>query len=310
MQAALAISRHILLFFMIVTILILTVLLPRDVEVRAEGKPQTVVFEYEFSWTVYSENLTGFISDLIRDKSFGLTKYKRTAEDEAVLYFSRSLKVIVLAFILSLLLGVLKGIFDAKRGGPLRHVFGKGFTWLLQSVPDFFLFLSLQWVLLIYFRDYVDLFGHESWYSFLYPAMLVSIYPALYISRITAASLLDQERMPYITVAHSKGLPPMMITYKHLLKNSLVPLLTNMGSLMIYLLSNLLIVEYLTDYKGAAYRLFEAFHVTPVLSVGLNTAIEPNVIILFGICFMLMVLFVQILSETAKRWIDPREDSA
>ncbi|KEZ48617.1 MULTISPECIES: ABC transporter permease subunit [Metabacillus] len=310
MQAALAISRHILLFFVIVIILILTVLLPRDVEIGAEGKPQTVVFEYEFTWALYSENLTGFFLDIIREKSFGLTKYERSAEDEAVLYFSRSLKVIVFAFFLSLSLGILKGIYDAKRGGPLRLVFGKGFTWLLQSVPDFFLFLSLQWILLIYFRDYVDLFGYESWYSFIYPALLVSIYPALYISRITAASILDQEGMPYIAVARSKGLPSAMITFKHMLKNSLVPILTNMGSLMIYLLSNLLIVEYLTDYKGAAYRLFEAFHVTPVLSAGLNTAIEPNVIILFGICFMFMVLTVQILSETAKRWIDPREGSA
>ncbi|UOK57667.1 hypothetical protein MGI18_25405 [Bacillus sp. OVS6] len=80
--------------------------------------------------------------------------------------------------------------------------------------------------------------------------------------------------------------------------------------MMIYLLSNLLLVEYLLDYKGAAYRLYEAFNVTPVLSVGLNTAIEQNVIIVFGTCFMILVLIVQITSGLIKRMIDPRERGA
>ncbi|MDR0138620.1 ABC transporter permease [Metabacillus idriensis] len=307
MKSAIEISKHILLFLLIVLSLILVVLFPRDVEIRAEGRAQTVIFDYQFSWSVYQENITSFFSGLYQDKSLGLTKYERPVEEEMKLYFSRSIKIIMTAFLLSLIFGILKGVYDAAHPSPLGMIFGKGFTWGLQAFPDFFLFLCLQWVLIIFFKDYVDLFGHDNWYSFLYPALLVSIYPALYISRITAASFLEQSDKQYIMVAHSKGLPQAVITFKHVLKNSAGPILNHAGSMMIYILSNLLIVEYLLDYKGAAYRLFEAFNVMPVISVGLNTAIEPNVIVAFGTCFMMLVLVVQITSLLIKRMIDPRE---
>jgi oligopeptide transport system permease protein len=310
MKSTIEISRHILLFLLIVLSLILVVLFPRDVEISSEGRAQTVIFDYQFSWSAYQENITSFFSGIYQEKSFGLTKYERPVEEEMKLYFSRSMKIIVTALILSLFFGILKGVYDATHPSSLRMIFGKGFTWVLQAIPDFFLFLCLQWVLLIYFREYVDIFGHEKWYSFLYPALLVSIYPALYISRITAASFQEQEGKQYITVAHSKGLPQAVITFKHILKNSAVQILNHTSSMMIYLLSNLLLVEYLLDYKGAAYRLYEAFNVTPVLSVGLNTAIEQNVIIVFGTCFMILVLIVQITSGLIKRMIDPRERGA
>ncbi|PLR67208.1 ABC transporter permease subunit [Bacillus sp. UMB0893] len=307
MNLAKEIGIHILLFLFIVTCLILVVLFPRDVEVTAEGTAQTVIYDYQFSWSAYEENVTSFFSSLYHDKNFGLTKFERPVEEEAALYFSRSIKIIVTALFLSLFFGILKGIYDAARPNRLGMIFGKGFTWVLQSIPDFFLFLCAQWVLIIYFRDFADIFGHDDWYSFLYPALLVSIYPALYISRITAAAFQEQEDKQYITVAHSKGLPQYVITFKHILKNSVVPILNHTGSMMIYILSNLLIVEYLLDYKGAAFRLFQAFDVTPVLSVGLHTAIETNVIIVFGTCFMLIVLVVQIMSNLIKKWVDPRE---
>lgn len=310
MKSTIEISRHILLFLLIVLSLILVVLFPRDVEISAEGRAQTVIFDYQFSWSAYQENITSFFSGLYQEKNFGLTKYERPVEEEMKLYFSRSMKIIVTALILSLFFGILKGVYDAAHPSSLGMIFGKGFTWVLQAIPDFFLFLCLQWVLLIYFREYADIFGHEKWYSFLYPALLVSIYPALYISRITAASFQEQEGKQYITVAHSKGLPQAVITFKHILKNSAVQILNHTSSMMIYLLSNLLLVEYLLDYKGAAYRLYEAFNVTPVLSVGLNTAIEQNVIIVFGTCFMILVLIVQITSGLIKRMIDPREQGA
>jgi oligopeptide transport system permease protein len=307
MKSTIEISRHILLFLLIVLSLILVVLFPRDVEISAEGRAQTVIFDYQFSWSAYEENITSFFSGLYQEKSFGLTKYERPVEEEMKLYFSRSMKIIVTALFLSLFFGILKGVYDALHPSSLGMIFGKGFTWVLQAVPDFFLFLCLQWVLIIYFREYADIFGHEKWYSFLYPALLASIYPALYISRITAASFQEQEGKQYITVAHSKGLPQAVITFKHILKNSAVQILNHTSSMMIYLLSNLLLVEYLLDYKGAAYRLYEAFNVTPVLSVGLNTEIEQNVIIVFGTCFMILVLIVQITSGLIKRMIDPRE---
>jgi oligopeptide transport system permease protein len=75
---------------------------------------------------------------------------------------------------------------------------------------------------------------------------------------------------------------------------------------MLYILSNLLIVEYLMDYKGAAYRLFKAFHYTNSFRTGQKSQVEEELVIGLALCFMLVVLLTQWVSQIARRYLDPR----
>jgi oligopeptide transport system permease protein len=294
------------IFFLIICVcLILIALFPREATVTAEGRAATVVYKYEFSWGKYKEILSSFIHGIIHNQTFGETRYHKPVEAELLIYFPRSLKIIISAFFLSLAVGILKGIYDFRKTNKRTNIIGNGTTWLLLSIPDFFLILVVQWVIIYYF-NWIDIFGHEYWYNFFIPSLLVSVYPAMYISRITSAAVAGEAAQQYVQVAKSKGLHQDKIISKHILKNCAGRILSNTPSMIIYILSNLLFVEYLLDYKGAAYRLWLALDFEPRIFVGRDTLYEPSVIIGFGICFMAIVLAVQIISQLVSARIDPR----
>lgn len=299
------IISKVLFFFIICIGLICIALFPREAAVTAEGRAATVVYTYEFSWPKYKENLSGFIRGVVHDQTLGETRYHKPVETEMLIYFPRSLKIILTAFFISLGFGILKGIYDFKSTNKRTNLIGNGTTWIFLSIPDFFLILSVQWII-IFFFNWIDIFGHEYWYNFIIPSLLVSIYPAMYISRITSAAIAGEAAQQYVQVAKSKGLQQGTIISKHILKNCAGRILDNTPSMLIYILSNLLFVEYLLDYKGAAYRLWLALDFEPRIFVGRDNMYEPSVIIGFGICFMALVLAVQIISQLIRSRVDPR----
>ncbi len=265
----------------------------------------TVEYGYEFSWNAYKHNISMFIHDVRENGTLGFTRYDNPAEEEILLHMKRSLKVIVTAFIITLIFGILKGIYDFYDRWNGWNIFGKGMTWLLQSIPDFFLIICLQW-LIIFYLPFIRIFGHDHWYSFLLPAFLVSLYPMLYIARITSTALGSEKGKPYIQVARSKGLSGKKVLWKHMLRNSLYPILSNLTAVMLYLLSNLLIVEYLLDYRGAAFRMFQAFDVSKAISGNNRFIDESGLIIGFGLSFMIIVLISQVITLFIMKKVEPR----
>lgn len=295
-----------IVFFMLVSIcLILIALFPREAAVNAEGRAATVVYTYKFSWEQYNNNIKCFIKGLVNEQTFGETRYHKPVEEEVAIYLPRSLKIIITAFFLSLITGFIKGIFDFRNSKKPANVFGNGTTWLLMAIPDFMIVLLVQWFIIFYI-NWIDIFGHEYWFNFIIPSLLVAIYPTMYISRITMAAISSEAGKQYVQVAKAKGFNESTIINKHILKNCAGSILNNAPTMIIYILSNLLFVEYLLDYKGAAYRLWLALDFKPVIFMGKETLYEPSVIIAFGICFMAIVLFVQISSQLLNAWLDPR----
>ena len=61
----------------------------------------------------------------------------------------------------------------------------------------------------------------------------------------------------YILLAKAKGLSDRKIVYKHM-RNGVASILTHLPGLLVFILSNLLVVEYYRNYPGAAWRLFLA----------------------------------------------------
>lgn len=296
--------RSAMIYLVVIVGLVLIVLFPRHTAVHvANNGAMTITPGYEFSASEYKYNIEKFVQTLREDHSLGETKFATlTVEDELKKYFPRSIKIILISFCLSLIGGIAKGIFDFKNARTKKNVLGNGTTWLFQSIPDFFLIACVLWLIFFYMPFY-NAFGYGRWYSFILPSILVAIYPMMYIARITSASLAGQEGQPYVQVAFSKGFTRNLVLYKHMLRVSFGTIFSHTTSLMIYLLSNLLVVEYLVGYEGLAYRLF--------ISIGFSNTVnlappsyEPGLIIGIGICFLLMIMLAQIVGSIAKRYAE------
>lgn len=293
--------KNLFFYVIIIAALLLVVLFPRNPSMSVGGRAQTVEMEYQFSLQEYKDNIVQYIQLVWKEKSLGETRHQNvTVEDELKRFFPNSLKIIIPAFIISLLMGVWKGVFDYRNRFNRKSILGNGLTWLLQSIPDFFIVICLQWLVIFIFPS-LRLFSQSNWYGFIAPAILVSIYPMMYMARITSAALSNEDGQYYIQVAKAKGFPMSKVTNRHILRNGMKMILSHMTSLMIHTLSSLLIVEYLIGYEGLAYRLFTALGFSTSFNMGSFRGFEPGVVIGIGLCFLLLVIVAQLIGILIKR---------
>lgn len=294
--------KTVLIYMFVFAMIILIVLFPRHMVISVD---KNFKHTYDTSLNVeqYKNNIVDFFNGVLENKSLGITRYDNTVEEEIARFLPRSLEVIIASLIISTILGIAKGFFDYKSAKKKRGFLGNGTTWLLQSIPDFLVILLVQWVIIRYF-PFIKFFGREGLTAFILPTLLVCIYPTMYIARITSAALGSQDGKLYIQVAKAKGLTDRMVLYKHIFMNSIGTILTHLPSLMLYILSNLLMVEYFMDYQGLAQRLFKAIDYN--VSYGTGVSYEPGLIIGIAFCFICLILIVEIISQLVSR--DKREN--
>lgn len=231
---------------------------------------------------------------VIWEGSLGTTRNFESYESVVQDFFMKSLPIIFSAFIFAIPLGSAKGIFDFRNKKGALAPIGTGLTSFITSLPDFFVIIALQWIILYNFH-FIDWFGKEQWYNFIIPAILVALYPLMYFARITSAALSNEEGEMYIQTARAMGLTEKLVVRKHILKKCLVSIFQHIPVVMTYVLSNLLMVEWLLDYKGAAWRFLYAIQRIQVpKSNELGLAIE------FAMSFMLILFVSQVVSTVCQ----------
>ncbi|RFB17218.1 ABC transporter permease subunit [Bacillus sp. HNG] len=246
------------------------------------------------SWNTIKQ----LISNLQTDGSLGATKNKELYEGIVLEYFPRSLSVIATAFLLAVSFGIAKGIFDYRNRYTYLNFLGTGVTSVLNSLPDFFMIIVLQWVIMIHF-NFIDVFGHDQWFNFIFPGILVSLYPMMYFARITFTALASEDGEMYIQYARAKGLTQRLVIHKHILTKCMRSILQHIGVVMTYVVSNLLIVEWLMAYKGAAWRMMlsiNRLNLSIPLSQPYADYPEIGLIVEISFCFVLLLLITQIVS--------------
>ncbi|MBS4175950.1 ABC transporter permease subunit [Lederbergia citrea] len=288
------------LYFLVFIILIFILAFPNNPTVSYEGKASTPILTYDFHPETYIYNLKVFYLSITEHRTLGVTRYDGVlVEDEIKTYFPRSAKVILVAFFFSIIAGILKGVFDYRYRMSKLNFLGNGSTWLLQSIPDFFVILSIQWLALAMIPS-LRVFSNSTWYNFIFIGIIVAIYPALYIARITFAALVNEDGQQYIQVARSKGLKERIIVYKHMLKNCMETILAHITPLMVYILSSLIMAEYLFAYEGIAYRMFFSLEIFTSIGGG-QRSFEPAMILGAAVCFMGTVMFAQMVAFITRK---------
>jgi oligopeptide transport system permease protein len=240
-----------------------------------------------------SEEIVRNMQDLIllaaSEGSLGITRNGEPFEAVVVTYVYKSIPIIITAFALAIPLGIAKGIFDYRKKNTVTGI-GQGLTSFITALPDFFLILSLQWIILFHFR-FIDWFGSEQWYNFILPSLLVALYPLMYLARVTSAALSNEDGAMYIRTARAMGLTEKLVIKKHILKKCKAAIIQHIPAVTTYILSNLLMVEWLLDYKGAAWRLLYAIQRSNDLKHN-----EMGLAVELSICFMVILFISQSLS--------------
>lgn len=195
---------------------------------------------------------------------------------------------------LAVFIGIPLGIVAATNQNSWKDYIAIFFSLVFSSMPSFWLALML----VQRFAVKIHLFpvsGIESLAGWILPVVSLAIGYTASVARLTRSSILEAIRQDYITTARAKGVPERRVLYRHVLKNSLIPVITSVGSMFGMALGGALIAETIFSVPGLGTYTIAS------LTNRDYPAIQGSVLFL-SMLFSLIILLVDILYAL----VDPR----
>jgi peptide/nickel transport system permease protein len=195
-------------------------------------------------------------------------------------------------------LGVLTAL---RRGGWFERVV-LAVAGISLSVPVFvtgtvLVLVLAQWLLLLPAGGYTPLASNPGRHfaQLLMPAVTIAINLTPVLLSMTRASVLDVIQRDHVRTAHAKGVTPMGVVLRHVLRNALMPVVTVLALNMGTLLGGTVLVEYVFNYPGLSGLLVDA----------VNARDYPMV---QGVVLVISVLFValNLVMDLVYGFLDPR----
>ncbi len=155
----------------------------------------------------------------------------------------------LLAFVLSMVLGVGLGTLAASRRGTWVDSGAMLFATFGFSTPNFV--LAAAFILL--FSLWLGVLPPALWEGPAYmvlPVVTLALGPAAYIARLTRSGVLESLDEEYVRTARAKGVPESLVLLKHALVNALGPIITVAGPLLAMLVTGSFIVELIFAIPG------------------------------------------------------------
>lgn len=153
------------------------------------------------------------------------------------------------ALFLAVVIGLPVGILAALRPGSLFDNLALFLALLGQSIPSFWLgltlisFVALRWRLL-------PTSGYGDWQHLVLPACSLAPFLAGLIIRITRTSFIEVLRQDYIRTAYAKGFALSPVIFRHALRNTLLPIVTILGLQTGALLGGAVVTETVFGWPG------------------------------------------------------------
>lgn len=208
-----------------------------------------------------------------------------------------------LAFILSLVLGILLGVIASKKPYSALDNSASFSSLIVFSMPQFWVAI----IFLLLFALYVPIFppgglisvgktGVDYWVDFLWhlilPTFVLGLTNLATFVRLTRASMLEQLGKDYILTAWGKGCSERDVLYKHALRNALLPIVTMIGLRLPWLLYGAVLIETVFSWPGLGMLLYDAiFSRDYNIIMGIFTIISALVIV-FGLITDLVYTYV------------------
>ena len=144
-------------------------------------------------------------------------------------------------------------------------------------------------------NQHIPVSGIEHWTGWVLPVVSLALGYAASIARLTRSSTLEVIRQDYITTARAKGVHERTVLYRHVLKNSLIPVIPVWGPYSAWLWAGALIAETIFSVPGLG-----TYTITALTNRD-YPAIQGSVLFL-SLLFSIVILVVDILYAI----IDPR----
>ena len=222
--------------------------------------------------------------------------------------FWPTLLLMVSTIILAVLFGILLGLLAAINLNTWKDAVISVFALITYATPLFWVGLmmivvfsiNLRWfptsgmenIAAFYegFDRFVDISRH-----LVLPAITLSLFYLALYTRLMRASMLEQYGQDYVVTARAKGLPERRITFGHVLRNALLPVVTMAGVQVGALIGGSVIVESVFAWPGLGMLAFESLF-----------ARDLNLLLGIFLISSVLVVVVNLIVDVIYCFLDPR----
>jgi len=242
--------------------------------------------------------------DQLMHGNLGYSFRLNSSVDSIVLHdLPNDVLLVGVSLVLALVIAVPVGILQAVRRNKLTDHAATGISFLLYSMPSYLLGLLLIAVFAVHLRLLPAEAPQASTITgvisdpagLVLPIATLTLVTCALFSRYMRSSAIDSLAQDYIRTARAKGLGQGAILSRHLLRNSLIPVVTLVGISLPGILTFGLIIEELFNFPGIGLEYF-------------NAAVNGDYPVVFGITVLVALATVtgSLLADIAYAVLDPR----
>ena len=207
--------------------------------------------------------------------------------------FPVTIKLALMAFVFEAVFGVIFGVISGLKKGKWCDTVILIFSLLLISVPTFVLcqyFLGVKWHLLP-----VTAGANPGFLDLLMPAMVLGSVSMAYIIRLSRTEISSNIALDYVRTARAKGMDNKSVMLRHVLRNSMIPVVTYLGQDLGALMGGAMISETIFNVHGIGYLTYQS------ILKG-----EGNLVVSIVTLLMLIFVVCNLLVDMLYAALDPR----
>lgn len=208
----------------------------------------------------------------------------------------------VVGILIALLIALPAGIWSALHEGRLSDAIVRVASQFGVSIPDFWMGIllialfatTLGWLPTSGYRPLLE--DPAGWLRHIVlPALTVGLVAAAIMTRYVRSAVLEVAAAGYVRTAKSKGLPPAVVTFRHTVRNALIPVLTITGIQLATILGGVIVVEVVFAWPGLGRLVYNAV-------AARDYPVIQGAVLLIAALFLLINLIVDALYAV----VDPR----
>jgi len=193
-----------------------------------------------------------FLKQLLHGNLGYSYQFNRSVDSLLATELPRDLVLGGLSLILSLMIAIPVGIAQAVKRNKAGDYVGTGVSFILYSMPQY----AIALLLIPQGTSALSMLEHPA--GLVLPVASLTLVSFAYFSRYMRSSAIDTLAQDYIRTARAKGLSERLVLTRHLLRNSLIAVVTLVGLSIPVVITGTLIIEQVFNFPGAGLEYYQA----------------------------------------------------
>ena len=236
-----------------------------------------------------------YMRDLLQG-DFGTTYGGQSVNDIIAAAYPNTLKLALVGLAIEGVIGIIAGVLTGlRRNGFLDNLVLVS-TLFLIALPTFVTGFVLQYLFGVKWGIVRPTVSSEAPFSeLILPGFALASVSMAYIARLARTSIAENRRSDYVRTAIAKGLPMRRVVGVHLLRNSMIPVLTFLGTDLGSLMGGAIVTEGIFNINGIGNRVYRSI-------VTKDGATVVSIVVILVVVYLVMNLLVDLLYAV----LDPR----